>query len=89
MRILAQLQTKFLTLAFAKSNWEPIDITAYQEPGRTVKIETTGDLGLVTLYPTDDPWVFSTAGGAEPTTIDFDRRVYSCPDGVSTFKIED
>lgn len=87
MSTLEQLQTKFLTLDFAKRNWESIEITAYQEPGRTVKIETTGDLGLVTLYPTDDPWVFSTACGVEQTTIDFGRRVYSCPAGDSIFKL--
>ena len=87
MSALEQLQTKLITMDFSNSGWETVDIIAYQEPGRTVKIETIGDLGLVTLYPTDDPWVFSSAVGMERTTIDFGRRVYSCPAGESLFKL--
>jgi len=89
----AAMATRMLqkTLIPSTSSWMevPIDIHQDLDLRQITMVEVLGDTGQVVLWPVDgQPGVVKTLDGSpEPTTIDFNRLVYACPLGVSTFKL--
>lgn len=75
------------------SDWESVPMTIYQDVSqkKILKVEVLGDNGKLFLYPDTDNYLrFKTLPGVpEKTVIDFNNWSYSCPLGMSTFRLVD
>jgi len=77
-------------ITFTETNWEVVKAVFHQDllNKSCTKIDVEGATGWLELFPEVGSKIRFKSIGREPTVIDMQTKQYSCPEGMSTFKLE-